>query len=117
MTRAEKKLYLTMSEGYTEDGPIMPSRFITDIDHSLLEYTSESVEAAILSARKYGQRFYHNVEPSHQRFLPGQKIIHKYFGQGTILDVASDRQAYVIKFDEQETPRSITFSTSLEPAE
>ena len=42
MTRAEKRLYLSEAEGRNLDGsPRFPSRFVLDIDDSLLEHTNK----------------------------------------------------------------------------
>lgn len=113
MTRAEKKLFLTLSEGYGNDGPMIPSRFVTDIDNDCLEYTSENAEKAISYSRKFRQR----ASLSHQKFHEGQIVKHKFFGRGTMVSVDTSLKAYEIKFDDLEAKKTITFSTALELTE
>ena len=50
--------------------------------------------------------------PSH--YPIGQKILHKIFGPGTIVDVDTEKSAYAILFDGMETPRTISFRVKLE---
>lgn len=44
-----------------------------------------------------------------QSFHVGDKITHNVFGNGRIKSILSDRNAYLIKFDQMETPRMISF--------
>lgn len=54
MTRTEKRLYLSGAEGRSFDGsPRYPSRFVLDIDSSLLEYTEKPNDTLIADAREY----------------------------------------------------------------
>lgn len=54
MTRAQKALYLSEAEGRNLDGsPRYPSRFLLDIDDSLLQFTHTPREDLIRQAREY----------------------------------------------------------------
>ena len=54
MTRAEKRLYLSEAEGRNLDGsPRFPSRFVLDIDDSLLEHTNKPDDCLIRDAKDY----------------------------------------------------------------
>jgi len=114
MTRAEKELFLSDSEGTTNDGTFKyPSRFIFDaglenlrlehqLDRSLYEQTaklisySESQLAVRRSLLEVNTRVHHDV-----------------FGDGTIQAVNSKEGCYFIQFDSAKTVRSIRFQIHL----
>ena len=117
MTRAKKRLYLSEAKGRNLDGsPRYPSRFILDIDQNLLEYDRKPEEGLIKEAREYielsSRCLLTDEAPS--RYPIGQKILHKIFGPGTIVDVDTEKSAYAILFDGMETPRTISFRVKLE---
>ena len=120
MTRAEKRLYLSEAEGRNLDGsPRYPSRFILDIDSSLLEYTEQPRDGLIRDAREYIS--------TNEKFLPeqdhpaayevGQRVRHAILGTGTVSAVDMDKSAYMIKFDSLDTQRRISFRVKLEAEE
>ena len=117
MTRAEKSLTLTMSEGRNIDGsPRYPSRFILDIDQTLLEYTEPPQEGLVKEARDYIRR---KDDILRQEEAPatlerGQRIEHFIFGKGTVLDVDMNKKAHIVQFDDMDTPRAISFRAKLE---
>ena len=47
-------------------------------------------------------------------FEVGQKVEHKVFGTGTVIEVDKERSAYLVKFDDIETPRGISFRAKME---
>ena len=117
MTRAKKRLYLSEAKGRNLDGsPRYPSRFILDIDQNLLEYDRKPEEGLIKEAREYielsSRCLLTDEAPSH--YPIGQKILHKIFGPGPIVDVDTEKSAYAILFDGMETPRTISFRVKLE---
>ena len=117
MTRAKKRLYLSEAKGRNLDGsPRYPSRFILDIDQNLLESDRKPEEGLIKEAREYielsSRCLLTDEAPSH--YPIGQKILHKIFGPGTIVDVDTEKSAYAILFDGMETPRTISFRVKLE---
>lgn len=117
MTRAKKRLYLSEAKGRNLDGsPRYPSRFILDIDQNLLEYDRKPEEGLIKEAREYielsSRCLLTDEAPSH--YPIGQKILHKIFGPGIIVDVDTEKSAYAILFDGMETPRTISFRVKLE---
>ena len=116
MTRAEKKLYLTEAEGHNIDGsPRYPSRFILDIDQTLLEYTEKLKDGLIEDARGYFAVSEKHLPDSFEEdlFAVGQRVQHHLLGEGTILDIDRDKLAYLIKFDTVKTPRMISFRVKL----
>lgn len=116
MTRAEKGLYLSGAEGYNFDGsPRYPSRFILDIDDKLLEYDNKPADSLIADAKEYiTLREKYMPENLESELLPvGAKIRHEYLGEGSILDIDTDKGAYLVQFDSLPTPRAISFRVKL----
>jgi DNA helicase-2/ATP-dependent DNA helicase PcrA len=120
MTRAEKALYLSEAEGRNLDGsPRYPSRFLLDIDQALLDYTEKPRDSLVAEARGY--------IASSAGFLAsgadlpvydiGRRVRHDILGVGTIIDLDTDRAAYVVKFDSMDTPRTLSFRVKLEKCE
>lgn len=115
-TRAEKALFLTDAEGRNLDGSFRyPSRFIFNVDKNLLAYTSE-LEESLVSQTNWA---IHNSErmlqaaASATTFRAGDRIVHSIMGAGTILEVDRDSAAYLIKFDDLDTQRNISFKAKM----
>ena len=117
MTRAEKRLYLTECEGRNLDGsPRFPSRFILDIDDELLEHTNAPKDSLIKDAKDYIEATVRYMpENLDSIILPvGQRVRHAVFGEGTVIDIDTDKGAHLIKFDGMDTPRMISFKVKIE---
>ena len=117
MTRAEKGLYISESGGRNFDGSYRyPSRFIFDIDRSLLSYAKKPDESLINDAVRYIeiQSSFLSGDDEKTIYKTGQRVKHGIFGAGTVLETNMDKSAYLIKFDSKETPRMITFRVKLE---
>ncbi len=115
LTRAEKRLFLTEAMGRNFDGsPRYPSRFMLDINDSLLDHTAPPDETLIREARSYIRIQTNAAAPSAEEFAPGQRIRHKVFGEGEILRLDSEASAYVIRFDRLGTEREVSFRAKLE---
>ena len=119
MTRAEKRLFLSEAEGRNLDGsPRYPSRFILDIDSDLLEYTEEPREGLIREARDYialSEKYLPEHAPA--EFPIGQRVRHEIMGLGTVVETDTGKGAHVVKFDELDTPRAISFRAKLDAVE
>lgn len=117
VTRAQKRLYLSEAEGRNLDGsPRYPSRFLLDIPAEHLEFTSPPREGLIKEARAYvenGDRWL-KEEENPTVFSKGQRVKNVIFGLGTVIEVNLVKQAYVVEFDEMDTPRTISFKAKLE---
>lgn len=116
MTRARKNLYLTGADGRNLDGsPRYPSRFVLDIDEDLLEYTKPRKEDLIKAARDYIQSSDRQLDETeaYAAYPAGQRVRHRFFGKGTVLETDWMKKAYIIQFDEIDTTRAITFKTKL----
>ena len=117
MTRAERGLYLSGAEGRNLDGsPRYPSRFILDVDQTLLQHTAPPREGLIREARDYirlsGKWMEEAADPA--VYKNGQRVRHSIFGDGTVLDTDLVNKAHIVQFDEMETPRAISFKAKLE---
>ena len=116
VTRAEKRLFLSEAEGRNLDGsPRYPSRFVLDVDPGLLEYTAPPRDRLIADAREYigAMEKYLPDDEEAVLFEPGDRVVHKYLGAGTVMEVDSGKSAYLVLFDSVGTPRSISFRTPL----
>ena len=117
MTRAQKGLYLSEAEGRNFDGsPRYPSRFLLDIEPALLDYTQKPQEGLIRETKDYlviNERYLADEE-NQSSLAVGQRVKHSIFGSGTVVDVDLIKAAHLVKFDNIDTPRSITFRAKLE---
>ena len=117
MTRAQKALYLSEAEGRNLDGsPRYPSRFLLDIDDSLLTFTHTPREDLIRQAREYIGFSTRLLDESglSQGFAPGTRVRHAVFGLGTVLERDPAQNAQLVQFDSMPTPRLISLRTKLE---
>lgn len=116
MTRAELGLFLSSSDGVTLDGsPRYPSRFLLDIDQSLLSYTAPPKDSLLEETHSYirsvNNRLTSGSTPA--LFSPGDRIRHAIFGEGTVLQSNPEKSAYTIQFDRLDTPRQIGFKVKI----
>ena len=117
MTRAQKGLYLSEAEGRNFDGsPRYPSLFLLDIEPALLDYTQKPQEGLIRETKDYlviNERYLADEE-NQLSLAVGQRVKHNIFGSGTVVDVDLIKAAHLVKFDNIDTPRSISFRAKLE---
>ena len=117
VTRAQKALYLSEAQGRNFDGsPRYPSRFILDIDPSLLNFVPDMDENLICEAKagiRLSDRRMHS-EKKENLLQKGSRVRHRIFGPGTITGLDKDKSAYIIRFDDMDTDRQITFRAKLE---
>ena len=114
VTRAEDILYLSESEGFMNDTGAhkYPSRFISEIDLSLLEVEGnpdpkllEGTRAAVnlLNAEVYTD--------DNEVWKAGTRVFHKVFGEGVIASYDSAAKSYLVKFsscERQLLPKFLT---------
>ena len=109
MTRAQKGLYLSEAEGRNFDGsPRYQSRFLLDIEPALLDYTQKPQEGLIRETKDYlviNERYLADEE-NQSSLAVGQRVKHSIFGL--------IKAAHLVKFDNIDTPRSISFRAKLE---
>ncbi len=116
ITRARQGLYLTEAAGSNLDGsPRYPSRFLLDIDQRLLAYTEPVPEGLIQETRTYLRLSDRELSMEEANICqPGQRIRHRIFGEGTVIEADMEKKAHLIRFDDLETPRRISFRVALE---
>ena len=117
ITRAQKTLHLSEADGFGFDGSIRyPSRFLLEIDRSLLQFTHEPDEGLIRRAERH-------IESENGKmaarlnggiYMPGQRVLHPVFGPGTVLEADEELCAHVIRFDSMPTARTISFKVHLD---
>ena len=118
LTRAEKTLHLSAAEGRSLDGsPRYVSRFILDISPELLCFSPPPRDGLIAAARDHIRLVNLRLSGGAQTasFNSGDRVVHKVFGAGTVLEPDLASAAYLIQFDSMDTPRSISFRVALKP--
>ena len=113
-TRAEKGLFLSDAEGMNYDGSYRyPSRFLFDIDRKYLNYIVELEEGLMARTASYIQASEERMKHEESELQAGDRVLHKVFGEGTIVAVKQEINSYAIKFDSMETLRNIQMKTPL----
>lgn len=84
----------------------------------VIEYVKKPEDTLIAETKNYihYSNRYLDGYVAEQTFQVGDKIIHNVFGQGRIKSILSDRNAYMIKFEQIETPRIISFRVPIKRA-
>ena len=94
VTRAEKGLFLTESEGYNfaMRSDKYPSRFLREIKDNLVEIEGDLTKKQLDKLFKGTQELIDEleIEMSQPAFQIGDKVAHKYFGIGEIIDIVSE---------------------------
>ena len=117
LTRAKNGLWISDSEGREHDGGARhPSRFLLEIEPSLLERRNEpdrellreATERHATSDRLLRARAGQTV------FSVGDRVRHSVMGEGTVLGIDDRAGAYVIRFDILPTERKISLRARLE---
>ena len=117
VTRARDRLFLSEADGRGFDGsPRYPSRFLLDIDPSLLVMTEPPREGLLPETRAYvAMMDKRNLRDENRTFLsPGARVRHRVFGEGTIISCDEEESSYRILFDGMATERSLSSSAPLE---
>ncbi|MHB8129629.1 MAG: ATP-dependent helicase [Mobilitalea sp.] len=114
-TRACNALFLSDAEGVNYDGSYRyPSRFIFNVEKTLLNYTVELEDRFVGDAQFYIEQNEMKLDGSNQRLKVNDLIKHSVFGTGKIVGINDEISSYVIQFDNMETLRSISFRIRLE---
>ena len=83
-----------------------------------MAYTAPPKEGLIRDARDYiaaSEKFLPETKPE-EGFPVGARVRHEILGEGTVLEIDRDKEAYVLQFDSMKTPRRISFRVKLEKA-
>lgn len=116
-TRAKDGLYLSEAEGFGHQGaPRYPSRFLLDIDPAALEFSNRPADSELDDARSAYEATDRWIADmvGQASIKPGTRVAHKAFGQGIVQGIDEQKRAYIIAFDELDTPRCISFRVKLE---
>ncbi len=117
MTRAQKALFLSGTEGRTFDGaPKYMSRFLLDIEPGLVSYDTDPREELVKSSREYAENYNKTLgeKAAGPAFHIGERVKHAIMGEGVIKDIDLKKNAYIVQFTELKTPRAISFRAKLE---
>ena len=116
VTRAEKKLYLTESEGYSYAvGEKFPSRFLAEIERSLFETKGKMDDNLWHSAMEMAAHpdFFDEDDDDDGGFYPGMMVVHKAFGEGMIVSCDDESSSCVVRFANGERSIRQKFLTPL----
>lgn len=114
-TRAEEALFLSDSEGRNFDNTYRyPSRFIFNIERELLKYEVELDNCFFEEARNYIELDERRMDNLNLPLKIDDVVEHKVFGKGRVMEINREKSAYIIKFDNMDTNRSINFEGKLE---
>ncbi len=105
VTRAEKMLYLSESEGYlNENGALKyPSRFLTEIPEGMVEVEGDPDPELFEGTRRLVQTLQQELYLTDEDvWNPGTKVVHKIFGEGTVVRYDSVSKSYRVNFGGKE---------------
>ena len=120
VTRAQKLLYLTEAEGFSQvTGGRYPSRFIFDIDRPLLNYEVELSPQLLAKTRLYVQESETKLQKKSELagLEKGDTVEHGILGRGIILEIDELDGTYTIQFEKTATPRKMSFKAPLKKME
>ena len=110
ITRAEKRLFLTDSEGFTQNGKQkLPSRFLKEIgEENYIRIGTISKELQEDADRYIGTDT-NNFSLNEIKKI-GDKVHHPAFGEGTIVGYEKNKTSYKINFEEVGAERVVAVS-------
>ena len=115
VTRTEKALFLTESEGFNQTTKMnkYPSRFLTEIKRSMFvtegvmpDYLWKGTESLrhVLDAENYGgDAFAAEREEYENPYTIGATVSHKLFGEGSIIGISKDGGTFQVQFKDGQT--------------
>ena len=109
LTRAEKELYITDSEGFRHEsgGVRHPSRFIFNIDEKYLVRENELDAEMIKQAKRDIELNETMLDRVDVVYAPGDKVRHLAFGDGVVVKIDDNLQEIIVKFDKFTTERNL----------
>lgn len=113
ITRAEDHLYLTESEGFNVQNACAkyPSRFIFEIGDKLLIREGVLSKELENTAKHYIESVNNSMEADLLELEIGQKIKHKVFGDGEIVEYKKEQGCISVKFTEVESVKDFAVSS------
>ena len=116
ITRAQKMLFLTEAEGFSQNaGGRFPSRFIFDIDKPLLNYEVELPAQLVSKATTFIKELNSVLEKKSELSVlqEGDLVEHKILGRGSVVSIDRTAAVYTIKFEKVATPRKMSFKAPI----
>ena len=108
ITRAEKRLFLLDSEGYTQNGKQkLPSRFLKEIGEENYTRVGTISKELQYNADLYAAQLYDEPVVTPPK-TAGARVIHPAFGEGEILGFGRNNNSYRVKFDKLASEREIS---------
>ena len=108
ITRAEKRLFLLDSEGYTQNGKQkLPSRFLKEIGEENYIRVGTISKELQYNADRYAAQLYDEPIVSPPK-TAGARVTHPAFGEGEILGFGRNNNSYRVKFDKLASEREIS---------
>lgn len=104
VTRAEKALFLTESEGYnfTTRMDKYPSRFLTEIGDNLMQVEGNLDPSLLMGTQmavaQLDEELAADEVDESEPLAPGSVVKHKYFGEGTVISYDEESQSYAVQF-------------------
>ncbi|MBQ9847510.1 MAG: UvrD-helicase domain-containing protein [Clostridia bacterium] len=118
ITRAEKRLMLLDSEGYTQNGKQkLPSRFLKEIGEDNYIRIGTISKELQQSADEYAAKLFGEPINSEAKQV-GDRVSHPAFGEGTVIGKGKNGNSLRIKFDNLSSERDISadfFNRKTEP--
>ena len=108
ITRAEKRLFLLDSEGYTQNGKQkLPSRFLKEIGEENYTRVGTISKELQYQADRYAAQLYDEPVITPPKTV-GARVTHPAFGEGEILGFGRNQNSYRVKFDTLPSEREIS---------
>jgi len=108
ITRAEKRLFLLDSEGYTQNGKQkLPSRFLKEIGEENYIRVGTISKELQYNADRYAAQLYDEPIVTPPK-TAGARVTHPAFGEGEILGFGRNNNSYRVKFDKLSSEREIS---------
>ena len=108
ITRAQKRLFLLDSEGYTQNGKQkLPSRFLKEIGEENYIRVGTISRELQYSADQYAASLLGDPVTQPPR-VAGARVTHPAFGEGEIMGFGRNQNTYRVKFDKLASERDIS---------
>ena len=108
ITRAEKRLFLLDSEGYTQNGKQkLPSRFLKEVGEENYIRVGTISKELQYNADRYAAQLYDEPIVTPPK-TAGARVTHPAFGDGEILGFGRNNNSYRVKFDKLSSEREIS---------
>ena len=114
MTRCEKGLYLSDGDQRNASDSLFISRFVLDVDPSLVDYISGIDEEVLQKNKDYIAKEADRLLPDEEDIglQAGDRVRHRVFGEGTVEKIDPKEEAIYIRFDSLPTVRALALSAA-----